>query len=116
MVEQVLDVATWILLPAGSFFVIVGGLGLIRMPDVFTRMHAASVTETVGGILILLGLLCQTSPGLTMFKLIVIIGIIFFTGPVVTHALAQAADQSGIDPILYHDRTAKFDEQQDGEK
>ena len=107
LVAQILDVVSWMLIGLGSFFIVVGAIGLVRMPDVYTRMHATSVTETLGASLLLAGLLLQTEVGLTMFKLIAILGIIFFTGPVVTHALAQAALHAGIDPILHEDRTTR---------
>ena len=50
-----LDVVSWILLSAGGAFVFIGGVGILRMPTIYTRMHAASVTDTMGTLLILLG-------------------------------------------------------------
>jgi len=100
---QLADILSWLLLSAGAFFFIVGGVGLVRMPDIYTRMHAASVSETLGTGLMLAGLMLQSGLTLVTIKLI-ILGILFFlTGPVITHALAQAALHAGIRPQLSDD-------------
>jgi multicomponent Na+:H+ antiporter subunit G len=96
----VLEILSWILLLAGSAFCMIGALGLVRMPDFFTRMHAASVTDTLGAGLMLLGLMLQAGFTLVMVKLIVIGLLIFFTSPTSTHALAQAALARGLKPLL----------------
>ena len=61
---------------------------MMRMPDFYTRMHAASVTDTLGAGLILLGLLLQAGFTLVAVKLLMIGLLIFFTSPTATHALA----------------------------
>ena len=93
-------IASWVCLAAGGFFCIVGGIGLIRMPDAYTRMHAASVIETLGAGLILLGLLIQAGFSLVGAKLIMMGLLIFFTSPTATHALAKAALIRGLQPLL----------------
>ena len=98
--SAVLDIASWILLAAGGFFCMVGGIGLLRMPDMYTRMHAASVTDTLGAGLILLGLILQAGWTLTMAKLVIIGLLIFFTSPSAAHALARAALGRGLQPLL----------------
>ena len=95
-----IDIASWILLVAGGLFCIVGGIGLLRMPDVYTRMHAASVTDTLGAGLVLLGLILQAGWTLVMAKLVIIGLLIFFTSPAATHALARAALGRGLKPRL----------------
>lgn len=97
------DIASWIFLSAGGFFCIVGGLGLLRMPDFFTRMHAASVTDTLGAGLILAGLMLQSGLTLDAVKLAVIGLLIFFTSPAATHALAKAALGRGLKPLLHEE-------------
>jgi len=94
-----IDFASGALLVAGGFFCIVGGIGVNRMPDFYTRMHAASVTETLGAALILLGLALQAGPSLVSVKLFFIGMLIFFTSPTATHALAHAARARGIEPM-----------------
>ena len=98
--SAVLDVASWILLVAGGLFCVVGAIGLHRMPDVYTRMHAASVTDTLGAGLILLGLILQAGWTLTMAKLVIIGLLIFFTSPAAAHALVRAALGRGLKPLL----------------
>jgi multicomponent Na+:H+ antiporter subunit G len=98
--SAVLDVASWILLVAGGLFCVVGAIGLHRMPDVYTRMHAASVTDTLGAGLILLGLILQAGWTLTMAKLVIIGLLIFFTSPAAVHALVRAALGRGLEPLL----------------
>jgi multicomponent Na+:H+ antiporter subunit G len=95
-----IDIASWVLILAGSFFTVVGALGLVRMPDIFTRMHAASVTDTAGAGLLILGMMLQAGIGLTALKLGILLALFFFTGPVVTHALAQTCLHEKIKPLL----------------
>ena len=110
MIEAALNAVSWALILAGSFFTIVGAVGLLRMPDVYTRMHAASVTDTLGAGFLLLGLMVQAGLGLVTLKLLFILILFFFTGPVATHALAQAALRAGIKPKLAEDRRGRLGE------
>ena len=96
----VADVAGWMLLTAGGFFCIVGGIGLVRMPDFYTRMHAASVTDTLGAGLLLLGMLVQAGLSLVTVKLVIVGLLVFFSSPAATHALAKAGMTRGIEPLL----------------
>lgn len=94
------DIASAILLAAGSFFLVVGALGILRMPDVFTRMHAASVSDTLGAGFLILAMVIQAGFSLVTVKLLVILAVFFFTSPLTTHALARAALAVGIEPRL----------------
>ena len=98
------DILSWVLLAAGSFFYVVGAIGLVRLPEVYTRMHAVSVSDTLGAGLLLAGLILQAivhyGSFLVVFKLVVLGILIFITSPVVTHALAQAALHMGVRPLL----------------
>lgn len=95
-----IDAVSAACLVAGGFFCLVGGIGLLRMPDFFTRAHAASVTETLGAGLVLAGLVLQAGFTLVTAKLLVIGLLIFFTSPTATHALAKAAYARGLKPLL----------------
>lgn len=95
-----IDGLSWICLVAGGLFCVVGAIGLVRMPDFYTRMHAASVLETLGAGLILLGLLLQAGLTLVAVKLLVIGMLIVFASPTATHALARAAMVRGLKPLL----------------
>jgi len=96
----VLDVISFALLAGGGFFCIVGGIGMLRMPDFYTRMHAASLVETMGAGLILAGLALQAGFTLVAAKLAVIGLLIFFASPTASHALAKAALARGLEPLL----------------
>jgi multicomponent Na+:H+ antiporter subunit G len=105
-----IDAASWLLILAGSFFVLVGALGMLRLPDVFTRMHAASLIETLGAGLLFAGLMLQAGFTQVSLKLFFILLLFFLTSPVITHALAQAALEAGIKPKLAEDRRSRLDE------
>jgi multicomponent Na+:H+ antiporter subunit G len=107
MSGAILDAASWVLILAGGAFVVIGALGLVRMPDFYTRMHAASVTDTLGAGLLVGGLMLQAGFSLVTLKLLFLLALFFFTGPVVTHALAQAALHEGVEPILHEDRRSR---------
>ncbi len=109
MTDLVINWASWALIGAGSFFVLVGAIGLVRMPDVYTRMHAASVMETLGAGLLLIGLMLQAGFSLITLKLVFLLALFFFIGPVVSHALAQAALHEGVEPLLHEDRRSRLD-------
>jgi len=99
-VEMLIDILSGIFLAGGAFFCLVGGIGLIRMPDFYTRMHAASVTETLGAGLMLVGMMLHAGLTLVTAKLILIGLLIFLASPASSHALAKAALMSGLKPLL----------------
>ena len=94
------DLASWACLVAGGAFCIVGAVGMLRMPDFYTRMHAASVVDTLGAGLLLAGLLLQAGPTLVAVKLLMIGALLLFASPTATHALARAAFARGVQPVL----------------
>lgn len=98
--SAVIDIVSWVLLVAGGFFCVVGGLGLNRMPDFYTRLHAASVTDTLGAGLLLGGMVLQAGFTLVAAKLVVVGLLIFFTSPAAAHAIARAALGRGVKPLL----------------
>jgi multicomponent Na+:H+ antiporter subunit G len=99
-VTALVDALSWVCLVGGGFFCLVGAAGLLRMPDFYTRMHAASVIETLGAGLILIGLVLQAGFTLVAVKLLMIGVLIFFASPTATHALARAAMVRGLKPRL----------------
>ena len=94
------DIASWILLLSGSFFVLTGGIGILRMPDVYTRSHAAGITDTLGAILIIAGLAVQSGLSLVTVKLVMILLFLLFTSPTSSYALNHTAWTDGLRPIL----------------
>lgn len=107
-----LDALTWLLMLGGGFFVFVGGVGLLRFPDLFTRLHAASVTETLGAGLLLLGMLLQSPDWLVAAKLVMLTAFMFATSPTAAHALAKAALHGGARPYG-EDLTGQYDRRED---
>ena len=104
MIELILNLISAGLLAAGSIFVLIGAFGLIRLPDFYTRLHSAGITDTLGAELILLGLMFQAGLSLVTVKLILISLFIFFTSPTATHAVANAARVMGLKPMLVPDK------------
>lgn len=92
------DWLSWFCLITGAFFLITGTLGIVRLPDVFSRMHGAGVVDTLGIMLMLIGLMFQAEEWVVVAKLGLILLFIFFTSPTTTFALARAAINSGIAP------------------
>ncbi|MEM9371442.1 MAG: monovalent cation/H(+) antiporter subunit G [Pseudomonadota bacterium] len=101
--EDILDFVSLICMLIGGFFFLVGALGLLRMPDLFTRMHATSVGDTMGVGFLIVGMCLQSGLSLVTVKLIFILAVVLFTGAVSSHALARAALHDGRKPILQSD-------------
>ncbi len=100
MAISLVDLVSWIFLLAGGLFGIIGGIGIIRFPDLFTRFHAAGITDTLAAALFLTGLMLQAGWSLVTAKLLLILAFGLFTSPTATHALAKAALHGGVRPVL----------------
>ncbi|MFT5578967.1 MAG: multicomponent Na+:H+ antiporter subunit G [Paraglaciecola psychrophila] len=98
MIDLVLDIVSWILLVLGGACVLVGGIGGLRLPNFYTRIHAASLTDTMATILIFSGMMLQAGFSLATMKLFAIMLFLLLTGPTATYALANAALLSGLKP------------------
>lgn len=92
------DIASWTAFAAGGFFLIVGSIGMVRLPDFWSRLHGAGVIDTLGAELIILGMIFQAGFGVTAMKLVLIGFFVFFTSPTATHAVANAAFVAGLRP------------------
>ena len=101
--EILLDIISWIFLLSGSFFTLTGAIGLFRFPDFFSRTHAASLTDTLGAGLILIGLMLQAGWGLVLAKLILILMFSLLASTTACHAMAKAALKSGLKPKTFND-------------
>lgn len=93
------DVISWIFLVSGSFFCLTGAVGLLRFPEFFSRIHAASITDTLGASLILIGLMLQAGLSMALAKLILILVFSLLAGTTASHAMAKAALKSGLRPL-----------------
>lgn len=111
--STLVDALSWILLLTGAAFVLIGGVGLIRLPNFFTRLHAASVTDTAGVMSIALGLMLQAGFSQATVKLLLIVLFMIFTGPAATHALAKAALHGKLKPSLATQRDGRESEQEE---
>ncbi len=98
--DTVLAVLSWTCLLAGAGFVLVGAIGMLRFPDFYTRLHAVSVCDTMGAGLVLVGLMLQGGLSLVTVKLLLMFYFMIFTGPTAVHALAEAALQGKLKPVV----------------
>ncbi len=98
MSEAVADILSWVLLCLGGGFVLTGGIGALRLPGFYTRLHAASLTDTMGTLLVLAGVMLQSGLSLATIKLAAIAIFLLLTSPTATYALSNAALMSGLRP------------------
>lgn len=96
--SALLDGISWVAIIAGSLFCVIGGIGLLRLPDFYSRMHASGITDTLGAGLVLAGLMLQSGLSPTTVKLVCIALFLLFTSPTAGHALAHAARSRGLEP------------------
>jgi multicomponent Na+:H+ antiporter subunit G len=94
----------------GLFFVFAGTIGVLRLPDFYTRIHAAGMTDTLGAEMILLGLIIQSGFSQMTLKLLMISFFLLLTSPTATHAVAHAAHKAGLKPKLGPQRAKTLDE------
>ncbi|MEE3370755.1 MAG: monovalent cation/H(+) antiporter subunit G [Planctomycetota bacterium] len=106
-----IDILSWLCLLTGAIFSVLGGIGLVRFPDFYSRLHGGGITDTMGAGMIILGLLLQalragiaaeatTTPWLVAIKLLMVLFFLSITSPSSCHALAQAAWHDGLKPQL----------------
>jgi len=93
-----LDLLALILVVAGAFFLLVGSIGVVRLPDFYTRTHAVGKSDTIGLVLAILGIAVHEGLSLTGGKLVAVVVFVALTNPVGTHALVRSAYLSGLRP------------------
>ena len=86
-----MNLIAYVLMILGTLLLLIGAIGLLRLPDFYSRTHAATKPDTLGLVLILLGLAIYGGLNLTTFKMLVIILFVFIANPTSTHALGRAA-------------------------
>lgn len=96
-----IDILSWVFLLGGAFFLVSAGIGLLRLPDVFTRLHGAGMADTMGVALTTIGLMLQAGLSLVTLKLLLIWLFIWFTSPVAGHSVARSALVGGERPVLH---------------
>ncbi|MFT5705774.1 MAG: multicomponent Na+:H+ antiporter subunit G [Oceanospirillaceae bacterium] len=98
--DFVVSLISGLCLLLGGFICFSGAIGVIRFPDFYTRMHAASVTDTAGFVLILFGLMLISPDYLVFAKLVMILLLGLLVGPTTSHVLAKSAYRNGVRPQL----------------
>jgi multicomponent Na+:H+ antiporter subunit G len=87
-----------IFIVAGLFFLIVAAIGVIRFPDVYSRSHAVSLTDSLGAFLMLVGIALHEGLSINMLKILVVLILLYILNPVIAHATVRAALRSGLKP------------------
>lgn len=98
-IDLLRDIASGLAFAIGAAFLLIGTFGMIRLPDVWSRLHAAGIVDTVGAEFILVGMMIQAGFTQATVKLLLISLFLFVTSPTSTHAVANAAFIAGIRPI-----------------
>lgn len=115
----IVHLLSWLLIIPGCVFLLTGAFGLVRMPDLYTRLHAASMTDTGATILIVLGMCLQAlfvyQSFIVFVKLLLLLFFALFTTPTASHALAKSALMGGLIPTD-HDGKPLFKSTEDVEK
>lgn len=102
-----LEALAYLLVFAGAAFCLIGAIGVLRFPDVFARMHSAGITDTLGALLVIAGLLLLAGWSLATAKLLFILAFLWMASPTATHALAKAARHGGVTPLLMQSTSAE---------
>ena len=98
---MLIDVLSGLFIALGVIALLIGSLGLVRLPDLFSRTHAVGMMDTAGVGLIILGLIVYEGLTLISFKLALVGIFLFFTSPISTHAVVQGAFRSGLLPLTH---------------
>ncbi len=99
-----------VLVLVGALLTIVGAVGLLRFPDVYSRLHATSVTDTGAGTLMIVGMILLSPTGWIALKLVFIWVFMFLANPTASHAIANAAYTAGVEPKIGPPRAPEEDE------
>ncbi len=99
VLDMIILALSWLFILGGSVFVVIGAFGTLRFPDFWSRLHAASITDSAGVILLIIGMCLQGGATLITVKLLFIGVFLFLTGPTATHAIANAALVTGLRPL-----------------
>lgn len=93
-----MEILSILFVVAGLFFLIVAAIGVIRLPDVFSRAHAVSLTDSLGAFLMLVGMALHEGLSKNNLKIIAVLALLYIQNPVITHATIRAALRAGLKP------------------
>lgn len=86
------------LMVIGLFFLMVGAIGVIRLPDVFSRSHAVGLTDSLGALFTLSGLALYQGVNGNLLRVLLVLALMYVLNPVMTHATIRAALRAGVRP------------------
>ena len=86
------------LIVAGLFFLVVGAIGMLRLPNIFARAHALSLTDSLGAFLVLVGLALYQGVSVNLLRILIVLALIYRLNPVISHATVRAAYRAGMRP------------------
>lgn len=101
--EMFINTASWGLFIGGSVFMVIGAIGMIRLPDMFARIHGAGIIDTLGVLMLFTAMILQAGMTFVSLKILLIMLFLMFTLPTTTHALARAALNAGLEPLVVDD-------------
>jgi len=93
-----MEILSIIFILTGLFFLIVAAIGIIRLPDVFTRSHAVSLTDSLGAFLLLVGIAMYEGLSMNLLKILAVLALLYLQNPVIAHATLRAAIRAGLKP------------------
>ena len=97
--QTLVTILSGIFIACGVAALLIGSIGLLRLPDVYCRIHAVGMIDTAGASFLILGMIIHGGFTLVSVKLVMIGVFLFFTSPIATHAVAQVAYKSGVVPV-----------------
>ena len=93
-----MEILAVIFIVSGLFFLVVAAIGIIRLPDVFTRSHAVSLTDSLGAFLLLIGIAMYEGLSMNVLKILAVLSLLYLQNPVIAHATLRAAVRAGLKP------------------
>ncbi len=93
-----MEILSILFMVTGLFFLIVAAVGVVRLPDVFSRAHAVSLTDSLGAFLMLVGIALHEGLSRNLLKIIAVLALLYIQNPVITHATVRAALRTGLKP------------------
>jgi len=96
--SPMMEILSVMFILTGLFFLVVAAIGVIRLPDVFTRSHAVSLTDSLGAFFLLIGLAIHEGLSMNVLKILAVLALLYFQNPVIAHATLLAAVRAGLKP------------------
>ena len=97
-IDVVKEPAAFVLMLIGLFFLVVAAIGVLRLPDVYTRSHAVSLTDSLGAFFVLTGLALYAGISLVLVKILAVLVLLYLINPAIAHLTVRAAHRSGLKP------------------